>query len=74
MITHHLRRFFEVEIRNEDHGGVRPSTLESALESLEQAPDDVIEDWSGGGSLEDLRNEINTLFVLDGNSLLENYL
>lgn len=37
--------FFEVEIRNEDEGGVSPATLFSAYDSLVQAPDDVIESW-----------------------------
>ena len=40
------RRFFEVESRNESDGGVSPATLASALDSLEQAPDYVVHDWS----------------------------
>jgi hypothetical protein len=40
-----LRAFFEVEVRNEDYGGVRPSTLDSAVDSLLQAPDETLTDW-----------------------------
>jgi hypothetical protein len=40
-----LENFFNVEIRNEDEGGISPATLESALDSLRQAPDDVLESW-----------------------------
>ena len=37
--------FFEVEIANEIHGGVSPATLDSAWDSLIQAPNDVIAEW-----------------------------
>lgn len=37
--------FFEVEIRNEKHGGISPATLASAMDSLLQAPADVIIEW-----------------------------
>jgi hypothetical protein len=39
------RNFFDVEIRNELSGGVSPATLDSAVESLEQAPNDLIVEW-----------------------------
>jgi hypothetical protein len=42
-----LRKFFGVEIRNEEQGGVRPATLYSALSSFIQAPVDVMQNWSG---------------------------
>lgn len=42
-----LKRFFEVEIRNEDKGGVRPARLGSAKESWIQAPDDIRAGWCG---------------------------
>ena len=40
-----LRNFFEAEIRNERHGGVAPATVFSALDSLAQAPDYVLDEW-----------------------------
>lgn len=40
-----LYEFFQVEIRNEAHGGSSPSTLGTAYESLVQAPLEVINDW-----------------------------
>lgn len=42
-----LKRFFEVEIRNEDAGGVRPACLGSAKDSWDQAPADVRAEWCG---------------------------
>jgi len=39
-----LEAFLWAEIRNEDDGGISPTTLESALDSLEQMPDEVLED------------------------------
>lgn len=42
-----LKAFFKVEIRNEQHGGVSPATLESAIDSWNQAPDDVLARWCG---------------------------
>jgi len=39
-----LEAFLWAEIRNEDDGGISPTTLESALDSLEQMPDDVLEE------------------------------
>jgi hypothetical protein len=44
--TRALRNIFEVEIHNEREGGTTPATLESALGSLEQAPNDVIAQWA----------------------------
>ena len=44
-LTNAQINFFEVEIRNESEGGVSPSTLQSACDSLSQAPDDVIISW-----------------------------
>lgn len=48
MISEALNKFFWVEIRNEDHGGVRPATLESAKDSFDQAPEDVLDEWMEG--------------------------
>ena len=50
-----LRRFFEAEIRNEEHGGVRPACLGSARESWVQAPQDTRAGWCGFAT--DLRLE-----------------
>lgn len=69
-----LHRFFEVEIGNEDHGGHRPSTLGSALDSLQQAPDDVLSDWSGGESRKTLKSSLSALIAEHGeNTLLEEF-
>ena len=37
------KEFFRAEIRNEQNGGISPSTLYSALDSLNQYPDDYFE-------------------------------
>lgn len=69
--------FFEAEIRNEQSGGVSPATLDSALESLEQAPDDIIVGWADDDtvnddtvwdfveSIEDLRGDLGGDTTLD---------
>jgi hypothetical protein len=44
-------RFFEAEIRNERSGGVGPATLDSAVESLMLAPEDVIVSWCADESV-----------------------
>jgi len=44
-LTPAQRNFFAVEIRNEPAGGVSPATLDLAVESLKQAPEDVIVSW-----------------------------
>jgi len=43
-----IRQLFEVELRNERYGGALPATVNSARESIEQAPDDVIKAWCSG--------------------------
>jgi len=45
-ISEGLKNFFWVEIRNEEQGGISPATLYSALDSWEQAPQDVLESWT----------------------------
>lgn len=45
VLSNSMRNFFEVEIRNEEKGGVSPATLSSALDSIRQAPPDVLESW-----------------------------
>lgn len=45
-ISENLKNIFEVEIRNEDLGGVSPSTLESALDSVLQAPYNIVAEWA----------------------------
>jgi len=42
-----MSKFFNVEIRNEAQGGISPSTLGSAHDSIEQAPHDVLASWTG---------------------------
>ena len=45
-----LTALFEAEIRNENNGGVRPSTLSSAIDSVMQMPDDILDDMTGDES------------------------
>ena len=45
--------FFDAEIDNERHGGVVPATLDSAVESLEQAPWDVVVSWADDETVQD---------------------
>lgn len=40
-----LKCLFMVEIRNERFGGVSPATLGSCVDSLSQAPIDVLRSW-----------------------------
>jgi hypothetical protein len=62
-----LRNFLRVEIRNEDQGGVRPATLGSALDSWEQAPDDVLRNWCGNNaSLKEVEAELRALVKKHG--------
>ncbi len=58
-----LQAFFAAEIRNEDEGGNRPATLDSALGSWVQAPEDVLADWTGADEdgLEQLEEELRQL-------------
>ena len=42
-----LQAFFAAEIRNEDDGGARPATVDSALCSWVQAPEDIQSKWTG---------------------------
>jgi hypothetical protein len=53
LLTNAQINFFEVEIRNEDQGGVSPATIDSALDSLIQAPPDVIVEWCNEGTVRD---------------------
>lgn len=39
-----IRLFFEAEIANESNGGDSPATIQTALDSLAQMPDDVLEE------------------------------
>ncbi len=59
--TAHMLILFGVEVRNEALGGERPSTLRSAESTLEQAPDDVVADWTDGGSRDALLTEVIAL-------------
>lgn len=61
-----LNNFFGVEIRNEDdgghnHGGVKPATLFSALDSWRQAPIDIREAWSDTKKTRGLNTKIRKL-------------
>jgi hypothetical protein len=46
-VTPALIRFFAVEIENEEQGGVSPATLQSALDSWDQAPQPVLHEFLG---------------------------
>lgn len=44
-LSRDARQFFSVEIAND--GGVQPATLESSMDSLNQAPNDILLSWCG---------------------------
>ena len=50
MISSTLRDFFWIEIRNEREGGVSPATLDSAMDSFKQAPDEVRQEWTNNNA------------------------
>jgi hypothetical protein len=56
-----LQAFFAAEIRNEDEGGIRPATLDSALGSWVQAPEDVLADWTGVPATEEGDEQLEQL-------------
>ena len=45
--------FFTAEILNETQGGVAPATLDSACDSLKQAPEDVVIEWANDDTVRD---------------------
>jgi hypothetical protein len=65
-ICKELNNFFGVEIRNEDVGGVSPATLFSALDSWQQAPDDVRESWAETKKIRGLNTKIRKLIARYG--------
>lgn len=44
-LSRDVRQFFSVELANDE--GVQPATLNSALESINQAPDVILLNWCG---------------------------
>jgi hypothetical protein len=81
MLTNATVNFFEVEIRNEENGGISPSTLDSAWDSLAQAPDDVIIEWCDDDTVNDetgvkeFRDHIQFMHQkLGGDTLLDDLL
>jgi hypothetical protein len=78
ILSSSMRRFFEVEIRNEEplsatsHGGAKPAYLASASSSLFQAPTDVLADWCEWSGLRPhkfrgrLENEMKELIAEHG--------
>jgi len=46
-LSRDCRHFFQVEIRNENDGGVSPATLNSAYHTFIQSPNDVLLQWCG---------------------------
>jgi hypothetical protein len=46
LVTPNIERLFHAEIANECDGGVSPSTLFSAVDSMVQAPDIMCEGWT----------------------------
>lgn len=68
--TAHMLAFFGVEVRNEAHGGVIPASMVAAESSLEQAPADVVADWSDGGDKDALVAEIIRLIHYYGEDAL----
>ena len=61
-----LDHFFKVEIENEVHGGVSPATLNSAIDSLTQASDDVIAAWFNGEPISGLVAFARLLSIMPG--------
>jgi hypothetical protein len=62
-----LRKFFAVELRNEDQGGIRPATLGSALGSWQQAPEDVLKQWCHYEvNLDKVEEELKLLIEIHG--------
>ena len=45
-----LNRLFQAEIANERNGGVTPSTLSSTIDSIQQMPEDILEEFCDDGS------------------------
>ncbi|MGH7175677.1 MAG: hypothetical protein ACREGR_04960 [Minisyncoccia bacterium] len=70
-LTNAQINFFEVEIRNEDEGGDSPSTLRSAYDSLQQAPNDVIADWCNDDTV--TNDEQAEDFVCSVKNLMDKY-
>jgi hypothetical protein len=68
--TTELRRFLKAEIANESNGGVSPTTLESALDSLDQMPPDVLGDLVSGVSGTALAVELKALIEEHGSDLV----
>ena len=61
-----LQEFFAAELRNEDEGGIRPATLDSALGSWVQAPDDIREQWTGLRQVGKVERELRNLIKRHG--------
>lgn len=71
-----LKRFFEVEIRNEKDGGVQPASIGSAKDSWLQAPQDIRAAWCGfaanpklGGKLSKVEQELDSLIAEYGRNV-----
>ena len=58
--------FFAVEIRNEPHGGISPSTLDSAIDSFEQAPNNLQSEWAGESDASDFAAHLEALRDQEG--------
>ena len=72
-VSEALKSFFEVEIRNEDEGGVRPATLDSAKGSWMQAPEDVRASWCGLGEDPDESSRLFATVKNELDSLIDRY-
>jgi len=64
-VSRRLYEFFQVEIRNEDFVGCHPATLSSALDSAEQAPEEILDEFCGEDS-SDVVDELDLLITKYG--------
>lgn len=70
LLNEDVRDFFMAEIANERDGGVTPSTLSSAIDSVAQAPDYVLERVLKNGVADSMRVLLVLRDMLPGDTLL----
>ena len=73
-----LRQLFSCELYNEGEGGVSPATLSSAVDSLEQAPHDVVRilftEDPAGDPIQGFLDLIRVLMLVDAGTELRTLL
>ena len=74
-ISENMLRFFRAEMKNEQHGGDSPATLQSAKDSMRRMPDDLIAEYCSASEVDEMIVEIITLCDrFGGDKLLESLL